>query len=80
MINQGTFKATDLVLVARPLETFLTPVGTCVRLVSGGPVGVVLELNDRDEATVVWLTQQRQVSVLPQLCLQPAHLSPITAS
>lgn len=48
------------------------PPGSFVRLRSGGPIGVVVELWDSDHVGIVWLTGLRQRSVLPDVCVEPS--------
>ena len=69
MFHRDSFRPSDLIVVKRARRSTLLPLGTFVRLASGGPIGVVTELGCDDRATVQWLTGSR--SVLPDLCLEP---------
>jgi hypothetical protein len=71
-MKRKAFKITDLVVVGHH-EPWPINIGCCVRLNSGGPVGVVLELS-RGKATVWWSGVEGRHE-LPACCLSSAVLA-----
>jgi hypothetical protein len=67
-MHRDSFKPSDLTIVKRAGPSTLFPLGTFVRLRSGGPVGVIEGLSGDDHATVLWLSGNR--STLPDVCLE----------
>lgn len=74
--RRGRFRADDLKVVLAAPAARLLPPGSFVRLNSGGPVGVVMELMASDDVLVMWLTDDRQSSILPEACVSPAWWRP----
>lgn len=68
MFHRDSFTPSDLILVKRAGPSRLKPPGSFVRLNSGGPIGIVLEIDANDLATVKWL--KSGLSKLPDVCLQ----------
>jgi uncharacterized protein YodC (DUF2158 family) len=53
-------------------HTPLLAPGSFVRLKSGGPVGVVADLDHGDYLLIIWITEGRERSLLPGVCVRPA--------
>ena len=70
--NGGKFLKVQLRLVRSAPPDRLHHPGSFVRLNSGGPVGVVTSIDASDHLTISWLTDGRQVSILPDVCVSPA--------
>lgn len=68
MFHRDSFRPSDLIVAKRATASTLLPLGSFVRLNSGGPLGIVLQVDCRDRATVHWLTGER--SCVPDVCLQ----------
>jgi hypothetical protein len=69
MFHRDSFRPSDLILVKQARRSTLLPLGTFVRLNSGGPIGIIGKLDERDRATVHWLAGK--MSLLPDVCLSP---------
>jgi hypothetical protein len=72
--RRGSFNPSTLTVVKRARPPTLLPLGTFVRLASGGPIGIVAALDAKDRASVHWLTGHH--SVLPDVCLEPCLRPP----
>lgn len=72
MLQRDSFEPSDLMVVKRAgPSTFYTP-GSFVRLRSGGPLGVIQNIDAADRATVAWLTNPPCTRVIADVCLMSA--------
>lgn len=68
-MHRDSFTPSELIVVKRGPSSTLLPLGSFVRLASGGPVGVLMALDTDDNATVVWLTTPPCTCVISDVCL-----------
>ena len=68
---RDSFRPSDLIVVKPARPSMVLPLGAFVRLASGGPIGVLLEIDTDDKATVCWLTVPIRRTTLPDVCLIP---------
>lgn len=69
MFHRDSFTPSKLMVIKPARRSSLLPLGTFVRLASGGPIGIITELDAEDRASIHWLTGHK--SVLPDVCLEP---------
>jgi uncharacterized protein YodC (DUF2158 family) len=67
MFHRDSFTPSQLRVVKRARSSTFLPLGTFVRLASGGPIGIITELDTQDRASVHWFTGDK--SLLPDICL-----------
>lgn len=72
MPHRDSFRPSDLIVVKRARPSMLLPLGSFVRLASGGPVGVLTAMDDNDKATVTWFTTPPCERVISDVCLVSA--------
>ena len=75
MLHRDSFRPSELIVIKRAPASMLMPLGTLVRLNSGGPVGAVTGLDERDHVRVSWLTTPPLHSRLPEVCVTPASIA-----
>ena len=71
MHNRDSFRPSDLMVVEPARPSMLLPLGSFVRLASGGPVGVITSLDKDDKAAVTWLTGALPRTAISDVCLVP---------
>lgn len=69
MFHRDSFEPSALIVTQRAGPSTLVAPGSVVRLRSGGPIGLVQNVDADDLATVVWFSNPRCTRLISDVCL-----------